>query len=199
MGEMTFLLPTGIDAACRHGLERACLVGGPESVPWPTLAVVQSDRLVLTRETSESGCLHAPWKVDGSGRFMLSSCTLMEREAPYRLLVELARGKLNQVRNQSWEWRTAGLEIPTDFVNNLNRAQQSFRTAIAAGSPELGDMAAADVLESLALAGNSLVEAYVEQVFQLRRERPETSNFDLGCRYQMRPSPKAETELARLG
>src|SRR6516162_6200111 len=183
MGEMTFLLPTGIDAASRSGLERSCLAGGPESVPWPTLAVLDRERLVLTRETSESGCLHAPWKVDGSGRFMLSSCTLMEREAPYRLLVELARGKLNQLRNQSWEWRAAGLEVPNDFNNNLKRALQSFRTAIAAGPPELADMAAADVLESLALAGNSLVEAYVEQVFRLRTDR-DTSNFDLGCRYQ---------------
>ncbi len=85
MGEMIFLLPTGIDAASRHGLLRACLAGGQESVPWPTLAVVESDRLVLTREIGESGCLHAPWRVNGSGRFMLSSCTLMERAAPYRL------------------------------------------------------------------------------------------------------------------
>ena len=199
MGEMTFLLPTGIDAACRSGLERACLAGGPESVPWPSLAVVQSDRLIVTRETSESGCLHAPWRVDGSGRFMISSCTLMEREAPYRLLVELTRGKLNQVRNQSWEWRSAGLDIPADFANNLKRAQQSFRTAVCAGSPEVADLAAGDALESMALGGSSLVQAYVEQVFHLRRDRPDTPAFQVGCRYQARPPANAEPALTSMG
>ncbi|HEV8059460.1 MAG TPA: endo-1,4-beta-xylanase [Gemmataceae bacterium] len=199
MGEMIFMLPTGIDAASRHGLERACLAGGPESVPWPTLAVVENDRLVLTREIGESGSLHAPWRVDGSGRFMLSSCTLMERAAPYRLLVELTRGKLNQVRNQSWEWRAAGLEVPNDFGNNLRRAQQSFRTAVAASSPEVADLAAGDALESLSLSGRSLVQAYVEQVFHLRRDRTEPPTFELGCRYQTRPPAKAEPALATLG
>ena len=199
MGEMIFLLPTGIDAACRYGLERACLAGGPESVPWPTLAVVESDRLILTREIGESGALHAPWRVDGSGRFMLSSCTLMERPEPYRLLVELTRGKLNQVRNQAWEWRAAGLEVPPDFVTNLKRAQQSFRTAISAGSAEVADLAAADSLECLALGGSSLVQAYIEQVFHLRRERPETLNVEVGCRHRSRPPASAERALLGVG
>ena len=35
---------------------------------------------------------------------LTSTATLRSREEPYRLLVELARGKLNQVRNQLTEW-----------------------------------------------------------------------------------------------
>jgi hypothetical protein len=198
MGEMTFLLPTGIDVASRRALEWACLAGGPESIPWPTMAVLESDRLILTRETGESGCLHAPWQVNGNPRCILSSCTLMERAAPYRLLVELARGKLNQIRNQSWEWRAAGLELPHDFAGGLNRAQQSFRTSVSAVSPEVADLAAGATLEALTQCGNGLVQAYVEQVFQLRRDRPDPPPFMLGCRYESRPSAAAKAALLGL-
>ncbi len=195
MGEMTFLLPAEIDDASRRGLERACLAGGPESVPWPTMAVLEGDRLILTRETNESGCLHAPWRVNGHSRCILSSCTLMEREAPYRLLLEMARGKLNQVRNQSWDWRAAGLELPANFAGDLGRAQQSFRTAVSAGTPQMADLAAGDTLELLAQCGDNLVRAYIEQVIQLRRSRPETLPFDLGCRFENRPPAVAEAAL----
>jgi hypothetical protein len=199
MGEMTFLLPAGMDAAARRGLERACLAGGPESVPWPTMAVLEGDRLILTRETSESGCLQAPWQVEGSGRFMVSSCTLMEREAPYRFLLELARGKLNQVRNQTWEWRSAGLEIPASFSGALQRAQRSFRTAVSASSPEVADLAASDTLETLVHCSMLLVQAYVEQVFQLRRARAEGGAFELGCRIDQVPPAPAQAALLEIG
>jgi hypothetical protein len=199
MGEMTFLLPAGLDAASRHGLERACLAGGPESVPWPTMAVVEDDRLILTRETSESGCLHAPWQVKGSGRTMLSSCTLMEREAPYHFLLEMARGKLNQVRNQSWDWRSAGLALPADFMDTLQRAQQSFRTAVAATSPHVADLAATDTLEALTGCSKSLVLTYVEQVFELRRNRAEASAFEMGCRYDSPPPGGVQAALMNVG
>ncbi len=199
MGEMTFLLPAGMDAASRRGLERACVAGGPESVPWPTMAVLEGDRLILTRETSESGCLHAPWQVEGSGRVMLSSCALMERNAPYRFLVELARGKLNQVRNQSWDWRSAGLELPVDFVDILQRAQQSFRTAVSATSPSVADLAATDTLEALTQCGHALVLAYIQQVFQLRRSRSEAAEFELGCRFDTPPPAGVEGALHDVG
>jgi hypothetical protein len=197
MGEMIFLLPAGTDAAARRGLERACLAGGPESIPWPTMVVLEGDRLILTRETSESGCVHAPWAGEGGGRVMLSSCSLMERAEPYRLLVELARGKLNQVRNQSWDWRSAGLELPADFAAQLLRSQQSFRTAVSASSSSIADLAAADALETLSLCCHALVQAYIKQVFQLRLDRAES--FSLGCRYDRPPPAAVEPALLQMG
>ncbi|MEZ6048541.1 MAG: hypothetical protein R3C11_23795 [Planctomycetaceae bacterium] len=36
----------------------------------------------------------------------------MEREEPYHLLVELARGKVSLLRNQSGSWQIMGMAIP---------------------------------------------------------------------------------------
>ena len=53
------------------------------------------------RDVDESGSLVVPWEIDGAGRLMGSSATLIERPEPYRLSVELARGKINQLRSQA--------------------------------------------------------------------------------------------------
>jgi hypothetical protein len=198
MGEMTFLVPASLEAAGRRELERACLAGGPESTPWPTHAAINGERLILTREVSESGCLHAPWGTNGHGRVMTSTCTLMERQAPYRLAIELARGKLNQVRNQAWEWQAAGLNIPAEFTALLARAQQAFRTAVAAGPETVADLAAADALEALSQSSRRLVRAYVDQIQQIRRERGTLQRLPLGCRYESQPEAGSAATLISL-
>ncbi len=44
---------------------------------------------------------------------MALSATLMERLAPYHLPLELARGKINQVRGQAADWIMGGLMMPS--------------------------------------------------------------------------------------
>ena len=113
MGTMSFLLPAGMPADLARELERSCLAGGPDNMPWLTEVRLAKGKLTLRREVDESGCLMAPWDFNGLGRFMGTSGTLMEREAPYPLLTELARGKVNQLRSQAWEWHSGGLPLPT--------------------------------------------------------------------------------------
>ena len=36
MGKMTFQLPAGLAADARRELERSCMAGGPDNMPWPT-------------------------------------------------------------------------------------------------------------------------------------------------------------------
>src|SRR6478736_1482993 len=60
------------------------------------------------RETSESGRLFVPWPVEGYGTPIVGTATLVERPESYNLAVELARGKLNDLRNQLADWRQMG-------------------------------------------------------------------------------------------
>src|SRR5262245_56943125 len=119
MGVMSFLLPPGLSADALRELERACVAGGPDNMPWPTEARVQSGRLVVSRGVEESGTLAVPWDVDGAGRLMSSTATLMERPAPYSLPVEIARGKVNQLRCQAADWRAGGLALPPELTREV--------------------------------------------------------------------------------
>ena len=91
MGVMTFLLPDGVSAEARRELERACIAGGPDNMPTPTDVAVSATQMRTSRSVDESGWLVAPWEIDGVGRVMGTTATLMERPRPYTLLVELAR------------------------------------------------------------------------------------------------------------
>ena len=87
MGTIAFQLPAGLTAPAARQLERACVAGGPDNMPWPTEVRVEGSRLLVRRSVDESGYLLIPWDVAGAGRFMGGTATLMERPEPYSLPV----------------------------------------------------------------------------------------------------------------
>src|SRR5213080_4133202 len=117
MGVMIFQLPPQLAVAdpLRQDLERSSVAGGQDNMPYPTEATVEVERLILTRTVEESGSVQVPWRIEGIGQLMTSSATLMERPTPYHLLIELARGKINQVRGQSSDWVAGGLQMTPEL------------------------------------------------------------------------------------
>src|SRR5206468_1401407 len=85
MGVICFQLPTGLTADAARQLDRACVAGGPDNMPWPTEVRVESDRLQVRRAVDESGYLLVPWDAGEAGRLMGSTATLMERPDSYSL------------------------------------------------------------------------------------------------------------------
>ena len=194
MGTMTFLLPAGLPAEAVRELERAWVAGGPDNMPWPTQARVESDRLVLRRAADESGTLAAPWPVDGFGRLFGTSATLMERSRPYHLLTELARGKVNQVRGQAADWCAGGLYTPEALERQVRDVSREFGRAVTQ-APAGGDGALAEaVLGRAYRAAEHLARVYVEQVFEIRHQRQPRLDTALGCRLGPAPPPAEAAE-----
>ncbi len=170
MGSMTFLLPERLSPAADAALRRACLAGGYDQNPVPTRVHVLDHKLVVSRELNESGYLLLPWPVEPYGGIVTTTTTLRERPEPYSLLVELARGKLNQVRCQTSEWRSLGLRTTPDFDRDLRDASALFgRSALGPPTAE-SDAHAARVLEASYGLADRLVRGYTAQVFDRRRQ-----------------------------
>ena len=70
MGTINFNLPAGLSPEAARALERACIIGGPDNMPWPTKASVNGTTLSPLREVDESGCVVAPWEIANAGRIM---------------------------------------------------------------------------------------------------------------------------------
>ena len=77
--------------------------------------------MTCIRETTESGRLFVPWPIEGHGTPIVGTATLAERPAPYVLAVELARGKLNDVRNQLADWTQMGLRSTPELERRPGR------------------------------------------------------------------------------
>jgi hypothetical protein len=195
MGMFTFLLPAGLSTAALRHLERACIAGGQENLPFLTEVVLEAGKLRVSRQEDESGSVQLPWIIDNFGTLMTSTATLIDRPGPYSLIVELARGKVNQLRNQTADWQFGGLIMPPALPAAIREATLNFGRA-AARSPAAEEAAFAQTaLANAAGAGEMLVNAYVQQVFQVRHQRQPKLDATLGCRLgtALPQSPLADT------
>lgn len=111
MGKLRFRLPNGLPDDAARELTRACIAGGYDGMPAPTRATVDDGVLTLQRETDESGYALVPWDVPGAGRLITSTTTLVDQSQPHDLALELARGKVNQVRCQLADWQGMGMAV----------------------------------------------------------------------------------------
>jgi hypothetical protein len=186
MGQLRFAAPHR-DRLPGGAVEQAYLTG-MEAVPFPSRNFWEGDQIVLARDVRESGNFHILWNVPGRGPLLLSTASLMERERPYLLPVELARGTLNRLRNQLAYWQSMGLAMPPGYQAIEQEALAQFaKAATQQANPAVAALAAEAALQH-ALAGiDVLSSAYVDQVLALRHEQSRSLSTILGCGLPQQP------------
>ncbi len=182
MGVMTFQLPPDLSEEAARELLRACVVGGPDNMPYPTQVRLHKDRLVLGRNVDESGSAAIPWTVADAGLVLAGTATLGDRPTPYHLPLELARGKVNQLRNQAFDWLSNGLHPPPAVPEQIRQATLAFTRAIAQYPADRSGPLAQEALAAAYRAADGLVRVYVDQVFEVRQQRQPQLDTVLGTR-----------------
>jgi hypothetical protein len=168
MGVFKFQLPSQDMARLRPHLRKA-YVTGQDRTPSRLDVELRSGVLVCHRDNNESGRLFIPWSVEGLGELIIGTATLGERFEPYDLVVELARGRLNEVRNQLADWVQMGLRTTPELDRLMAESSRSFVTAVVArDAPDLSHAAAQASLAASCKAGTVMVEAYTRQVLHNR-------------------------------
>lgn len=177
MGVMRFL----VAQPDRMSPERAAraYIAGHDRVPWPSRCEYEDGIVTLYRDVDDSGNFHIPWEVEGYGEMLLGTGTLRERERPYHLHVELARGKLNQVRNQIAEWQSIGLAVPDRLAERLKECVNHFgRAATTQNEPQSSAEQADQALAAALDAANLLTACYADQALAARhRQDPQLTTL----------------------
>lgn len=170
MGLMRFLTPQR-ERVSDEAVQRAHVVG-LDCVPTPCWkSWERRDLLRLERTIDDSGNLHIPWQVEGHGELLLSTASLMERERPYHLPVELARGTVNRLRNRADIWQMGGLRLTDELVSLIKSAVSHFTRAATSQREPLAAAAAAE--EAIRVGLDAIVglgEQYGQQVLEFRHE-----------------------------
>ncbi|HET6573613.1 MAG TPA: endo-1,4-beta-xylanase [Fimbriiglobus sp.] len=199
MGTVSFLLPDPVPAEAARCLDEARLAVGYDQSPVPTQRKIENGRLELTKDASESGYLAMPWPVPGGGTPVCLSATLREQPEPYHLVLELARGKLNQVRNLTAEWVSIGMAVDAGDRVEMEEATRSFgRAVIDPASPD-GAALAADVLGRSLRLGDRLARAFAEQLLQTRLAESGKLITGIGYRLVRVPSADEQARIAETG
>ena len=168
MGVLRFQV-TSPDISARLPDLRKAYFTGLDRIPMRMSVEYRQGVLSCHRESSESGKLFVPWPVPGQGTPIVGTATLAERREPYHLAVELARGKLNDLRNQLSDWRQLGLQTTPEFDQLLKEAQHWFvKAAVGSDDQTASFQAAQSSLTAAWGAGERLVESYTSQILQAR-------------------------------
>jgi Glycosyl hydrolase family 10 len=181
MGVIKFRLPSNYPAQRPADYHKAYITG-LDRTPGQVGVELRNGLMTCHRDTAESGRLFVPWAIEGYGTPIVGTATLAERPAPYTLPVELARGKLNDIRNQLADWTQMGLRSTPELEQVLSEARQAFiRSATSTDRIDECAEAAQICLQLTSRAGNLLLEAYTAQIFQSRLTATTRLPTHLGC------------------
>lgn len=196
MGVMRFLIADDrINPGCDESLNS--YISGFDGRVFPTRCERTDAIMECTRQHSDSGRLHVPWPVDGFGTPVVSTTSLREREEPYLLPLELARGKIAQLRNQLSDWEVVGLRVPEELMPVYREAHHHFARAVTIQDdvPACSN-AARSALSAAFRAAQILTLAYADQRQNLRRLRVNHVPVLLGCEMgQFLPDGESATFL----
>ena len=144
-------------------------MAGMDELPWFGHVLVRDDHIVIQRAESDSGCVSLPWHVAGRGHLLLATTTLMEREEPYFLEIELARGLVQRIRNQLASWEMMGLATPDSLRDDLATATQQFsRAATRQSHPAEAAQLAESAIDLGVQIAEQLADAYARQALTAR-------------------------------
>lgn len=181
MGVMRFLIEPPELLGDWPELFRAYISGFDGRVH-PTRVELDGPVMACRRQSSDSGKLHVAVPLPGFGRPMVTTTSLPERDEPFLLAVELARGKISQLRDQLAGWEMGGMAIPAAFRPLHQQAQRLFgRAAASQSDPVQASRLAHEALALAFQAADLLARAYMEQRLTVRRRRAARLPAALGC------------------
>jgi hypothetical protein len=170
MGQLRFSVPLA-DQVSREAIETAH-VCGRDRLPWVTRISFETDQLIAERVEGESGTFHILWTVPDRGELLLCTATLMERDAPYQLQLELARGTLNRLRNLIADLQAAGLGSVDVAAADLAEAIRCFiRAVVTQSTPEQSAGWANHSIRSALTAIDIVTASMCERVQQVRQRQ----------------------------
>ncbi len=157
-------------------------LSGVDQAAWPTRIEVSRNEVLCRRQNSDSGKLNVAWPVPGFGRPVLTTASLPEREKSYILAVELARGKIVQVRNQLAVWQAAGMALPPEFVPLHRDAHRLLAKSVALqDDPARASAFAQEAIIKECQAAEIMMRSYIAQRLEVRhRQYPQLPTV-LGC------------------
>lgn len=194
MGQMRFVADNR-DLLTEKRLARA-YVAGPDEAPTFGRTLLSGKQVVVERPDDASGAFTIPWPIPGHGDWLLATNSLMERERPYNLEVELARGLVFRLRDQLAAWEMLGLKTSSSLVKGVKDATRAFsRAAVSQGvDPASAAIHAGTALVVGAKASCELVDLYSEQALAMRMANDQRLTTLLGIRLRDKPpeGPVAE-------
>ncbi len=169
MGDLRFTVPETQDFDPR--VWETAYITGIEGIPWHCRSRLDGPQFTIGREIDESGKLNIVWPTRQFGNLSLATTSLRISDSSYALVVELARGTVHRLRNQTSEWQRVGLRLPDKFFPLAEDALSQLLRAVTAAPDSTEQLAAAQKSIDLAVeAAVLLCNTFAAQSLEARRQ-----------------------------
>lgn len=168
---LSFVAYTDGKLADKMNLSGAYVVG-TDDVPLRAEISFSDGIIHCKKRASGPAGLALLWKVVGAGTFMLETIRVQEREQPYILQVELARGRLIRISNKLEDWGLLEFDGATEINALITQARESLIKALQTDTPEEA-AAIGDESLSQAIQASEALSMLHSHIFLERRKQTE--------------------------
>lgn len=189
MPELRFRYPV---ECCQKTLLRRAFFATWGRVPSRSRVVIDDGILSVSSEIRGTGTVHVPFPHSRLGVVLQSTDTLAERERPYNLLKELARGSLGRILRRSFEWQMFGFRPSPRLKSSISKAIREFSilATMDEDSSEI-NLLALGTIDKLNGIIMQLGEQYVEQSLTARTRLATKLPIILGVDMNEHPAPES--------
>lgn len=175
---LTFALPRAdcIPVAFKEFIHSEWLDHNPRSVEFE----FDDKHLIINHSYKESLRIVVPWHVEDLGVFFLKTVSLPRSKNNYDLALEIARGTVGRLVDQTENWIAAGLQVDETIQQQIQRVKSNFQRATFSTEEIRYDLANQAIRGSIQLMGE-ISELFAELIFELRRNESQPKTSLLGC------------------
>ena len=120
---------------------------------------VRKGQIVCRKRATGPAALAILWSVGKSGKVLLQTTRLQEREKPYSLEVELLRGRLMRLAQKREEWALADCDVSEEHVRQIDACRDALLAAFQADdTASAAAIAQAGLEQSIALSEDITLE-----------------------------------------
>jgi len=129
-----------------------------------------SGMITCDPRTRGTAGLCVSWPVKGHGRMMLETSRLMERDTPYNLHVELARGRLMRISQKREDWGLYDFADGAALYKEIDEARNRFIEAITAPDDATASRLADEAIAASTHVGEKLAVFHADVFLKRRRQ-----------------------------
>lgn len=168
---LSFIVYTNGQLTDKLELSSAYVVG-TDDVPLRAEITFTGSVIQCKKRASGPAGLALLWDVSGVGTFLLETIRVQEREQPYILQVELARGRLMRINNKLEDWGLLEFEGAVEINARITQARELLIKALQADTPEEAAIIGDESL-SLAVQASEALSMLHSYIFLERRKHSE--------------------------
>lgn len=154
---------------------------GSDGVPLRAEIEWKDGLITCTKRAAGPAGLAILRRVEGAGAYLMETTRLLEREEPYVLALELARGQLMRIHHKREEWGLFDASEIADLNADILRATDLLITALKAESPKEASAAAEQSLSLCLATGDRLTKFHADVLLERRKQTAGFSRRVFGC------------------